>query len=444
MSRRDRSPGERMAGNPFTYGNAISDPHRFFGRAREVEQIFSRLSNAELESSSLVGDRRIGKTSLLNYLADPGVRTAHFLGPEHYIFVYVDLEMVDEAMGPEQLWRRLLTLMRRRCKDPEVIDLLSDIERQERLDTFTLDELFQEVDDKGQHVVFLLDEFERVTENANFGPDFYFGLRSLMVQHRFALVTSSRLELIELCHSDAIKSSPFFNIFANINLRPFSVADFELLTSRSLSGTTVQFSEQEMQHVLDLAGLHPYFLQVACWILYESHQKGLSETARTDFLTEQFGDEATPHLIDYWDNSDDNEKIVLTAAALLGRSAEPMREFSLQDLQRLFARGEPTLRRLVKRGLLMSGSERYRLFSSVLGPWILSQITAELSEEQSYHEWLAKNQRTLEQITGRYSGRLKEILPKIRAGYRQLIISWASDPQTVTATLNLLNTAFSH
>jgi hypothetical protein len=55
-----------VSSNPFTYGNPISDPHRFFGRAREVEQIFGRLRNEEFESSSLVGDRRIGKTSLLN------------------------------------------------------------------------------------------------------------------------------------------------------------------------------------------------------------------------------------------------------------------------------------------------------------------------------------------------------------------------------------------
>ena len=94
--------------------------------------------------------------------------------------------------------------------------------------TFDLDELFQEVDDKGLHVVFLLDEFERVTENVNFGPDFYYGLRSLMIRHKVALVTSSRLELIELCHSEAVKSSPFFNIFANINLRLFSDADWQL------------------------------------------------------------------------------------------------------------------------------------------------------------------------------------------------------------------------
>ena len=161
-----------MPSNPFTYGNPISDPRRFFGRAREVEQIFGRLRNEEFESSSVVGDRRIGKTSLLNYLANPGVRAMHGLGPERYSFVYVDLQMVNEAMGPEHLWRRLLTLMRRHLADYGVTEALAALERSERLDTFDLDELFHEIDEKGQHVVFLLDEFERLTANANFGPDF--------------------------------------------------------------------------------------------------------------------------------------------------------------------------------------------------------------------------------------------------------------------------------
>ena len=46
--------------NPFTYGNPISDPERFVGRRREVEQIFMRLRNPEFESSSIVGERRSG------------------------------------------------------------------------------------------------------------------------------------------------------------------------------------------------------------------------------------------------------------------------------------------------------------------------------------------------------------------------------------------------
>lgn len=426
--------------NPFTYGNPISDPLRFFGRTREVEQIFGRLRNKEFESSSLVGDRRIGKTSLLNYLANRGVRSAAGLESERYTFVYVDLQMVDEAMGPELLWRRLLVLMRRQCADPRIADMLTALERMDRLDTFDLDELFQEIDDRGRHVVFLLDEFERVTENTNFGPDFYYGLRSLIIHHKLALITSSRLELIELCHSEAVKSSPFFNIFANINLRQFSPADFQLMISRSLDGTPVVFSGLELGHVRDLAGLHPYFLQAACCMLYDSHVMGLGPADRLAFLAEKFRAEAVPHLVDYWDNSADYEKIVLTAAALLERTDAPARGFSLRQLQGVFSRGEPWVEHLEKRGLLMSWESRYRLFSSVLGPWILHQIVAELSEEQTYHEWLAQNRGSVEQIAGKQGAPLREILPKIGARYRQLIITWASDPQTITAVAGLLKT----
>jgi hypothetical protein len=424
--------------NPFTYGNPISDPRRFFGREREVEQIFGRLRNEEFESSSVVGDRRIGKTSLLNYLANPAVRAQHGLGPKHYNFVYVDLQMVDETMRPEQLWRRLLMLIQRNWADHEIAGILAALERGERLDAFDLDELFQEIDDKGQHVVLLLDEFERVTANANFGPDFYYGLRSLVIHHRVALVTSSRLELIELCHSEAVKSSPFFNIFANINLRIFSDADRQLMVCRSLDETGVSFSGPDMAQVLDLAGLHPYFLQTACCMLYEAYRMSLDEEARRDFLAEQFREEAIPHIVDYWDNSNDYEKIVLTAAALLEREPKAMRGFSIRELRGVFSRGQPSVERLEKRGLLMARDGQYHLFSCVLGPWILHQIAAELSEEQSYHEWLAQNKGSVERVTGKQGESLRDILPKIGTRYRQLIITWASDPQTLAAMASLL------
>jgi hypothetical protein len=432
-----------MRSNPFTYGNPISDPQRFIGRAREVEQILGRLLNEEFESSSLVGDHRIGKTSLLKYLADPGVRQAHGLGPGRCSFVYADLQMVDQAMDPDRLWRRLLTLMQRQCADERVTEKVSALVRQERLDAFDLDELFQEVDDQGHHVVFLLDEFERVTANVNFGPDFYYGLRSLMIHHGVALVTSSRLELIELCHSDAVKSSPFFNIFANISLRMFSRAEFELMVGRALAATAVAFSEPEMDCVVGLAGLHPYFLQAACHMLYEAYVLGLGRSERLDFLAEGFQADAVPHIIDYWDNSGDYEKIVLTAAALLERAAESPEGFSLGDLQMVFSRGEPWIERLAKRGLLMSVGGRYRLFSSIVGPWILSQLTAELGEEQSYHEWLAHHQAAVDRVTGKHGSPLREVLPKIGARYRELIITWASDPQSVVAMAGLLKSVLS-
>jgi serine/threonine-protein kinase len=257
--------------NPFTYGNPISDPRRFFGREHEIELIFSRLRNAEFESSSLVGERRIGKTSLLNYLADRDVRRRYDLLPGTHMFVYVDLQMMNLGVTQVRLWQRLLRQMGRVCQDSTVHQAIDEIRQQDAIDNFALADLFDIVDEKNQYVVFLLDEFEKVTENPNFDTDFFYGLRSLAIQHHLALVTSSRRELIELCHSDAIRSSPFFNIFANINLGLFTENEARDLIDTSLAGTGVEFSEDIVQMIFRVAGFHPYFLQVACYNAFESY-----------------------------------------------------------------------------------------------------------------------------------------------------------------------------
>ena len=40
----------------------------FFGRAQEVKRIYARLNASPPGSISIVGDRKIGKSSLLNYI----------------------------------------------------------------------------------------------------------------------------------------------------------------------------------------------------------------------------------------------------------------------------------------------------------------------------------------------------------------------------------------
>ena len=89
-------------------------------------------------------------------------------------------------------------------------------------DLFDLEDLFETIREKDLTTVLLLDEFEYVTQNPNFGSDFFGGLRALAIHQNLPLVTATRRELVDLCHSDEIKGSPFFNIFANVVLRPLS------------------------------------------------------------------------------------------------------------------------------------------------------------------------------------------------------------------------------
>jgi hypothetical protein len=228
--------------------------------------------------------------------------------------------------------------MARHCQDDEVKRMLEEMREIVPIDNFALADLFDTIDDKDLHVVFMLDEFEHVTGNENFGPDFFYGLRSLASHHNLALITSSRRELIELCHSEAIRSSPFFNIFANINVRLFSEPEARKLISQSLIGTGVSLTDPEIDTLLRIAGYHPYFLQAACYFLFEAYANNLSSDERMEFLVKEFREDATPHLDDYWHNSDDHEKIVLTALALLERQGTTGgRAFSLAHVKDLYS-----------------------------------------------------------------------------------------------------------
>ena len=98
--------------NPFTFGNPITEPARFFGREREQRQIVSRLLSSAHESTSVVGERRIGKTSLLMYLANPAVANDLGLSPEKYCLIYIDFQGLTH-ITPQRFWQRVLSKMER-------------------------------------------------------------------------------------------------------------------------------------------------------------------------------------------------------------------------------------------------------------------------------------------------------------------------------------------
>ena len=72
--------------NPFMNRGVITDPNDFFGREEQVNEIFTRLQG--MQSSSIVGERRIGKSSLLYYLTQTGPQR---LG-DAYRFFYLDIQ----------------------------------------------------------------------------------------------------------------------------------------------------------------------------------------------------------------------------------------------------------------------------------------------------------------------------------------------------------------
>src|SRR5215469_1658551 len=102
--------------NPYLNRVAIRDPSQFFGRTREVAKIFSRLGSSRPQSISIVGDRRIGKSSLLHYICDRTIRARFLDEPSAYVFVFIDLQQ-KRRLTLKDFLKEIFTILARETTD---------------------------------------------------------------------------------------------------------------------------------------------------------------------------------------------------------------------------------------------------------------------------------------------------------------------------------------
>jgi hypothetical protein len=396
--------------NPFTFGNPIKDPARFVGRQAEIRQIVNRLLSSAHESTSIIGERRIGKTSLLSYLANAEVAASLGLTQDKFCLVYVDFQGLTD-ITPQRFWQRVLKKMSRSVCDRRLVPAIDRLADQDTFDLFDLEDIFQSSMDRGLTTVLLMDEFEYVTENPNFKSDFFGGLRALAIHSGVALVPATRRELVDLCHSEEIKGSPFFNIFANVVLRPFARAEVDELL---IGYTQDRMLPEQRDYVWSLAGGFPLFVQMAGYYLIEGQDQGLVGEALTRAVGEQFDGQAEAHYTYLWSHCSESEKIALLVLLTLGLQKQTKKTIpNLENLTRLHPRAAQDLHALARRGLAEERDGLYALGSASLTRWIQREVAAppeEQESQQSAEEWLSSGGReNLEQTKG--------VLPKFKKKY---------------------------
>ncbi|MEZ4516185.1 MAG: ATP-binding protein [Chloroflexota bacterium] len=91
--------------NPFYHRGAIRRQEDFIGRSTELAQILGLLRNGQ--SVSLIGPRRIGKSSLLLHLAQPDVRSSYGLDGSNALFALLDCQELAGS-PPEEVYELLL------------------------------------------------------------------------------------------------------------------------------------------------------------------------------------------------------------------------------------------------------------------------------------------------------------------------------------------------
>lgn len=311
-----------MAHNPFYHRGPVRESSAFFDRQQETHQIADLLRVSQ--SVSIVGPRRIGKTSLLYHLRAPEVRAAHgLLSPQH-LFASVNAEGMGQASLTDVYALLLDALNDALCESG--LAMLWDGEAG-AADYRRLNSTLKTLSQHGTTVAFFVDEFELLASNHNLDPSFFSGLRGLATRYAVSYVVTSQRPLISLAYADqSVLSSPFFNVFVTLTLGLFEPGSARDMLTTLWTQDAAQLPQRALDAVLELAGPHPFFLQVAAYHAYElaqtltSPQAGRAGAAWTAQQTAQLADafygDAQPHYLYAWHNLSDAERYVLANLAL--------------------------------------------------------------------------------------------------------------------------------
>lgn len=318
--------------NPFYVGGAVP-PNLFVGRTRTLDFLQDRLRQSL--SVSIVGERRIGKSSLLLYVQSQANNLFFPLKP---IVVYLDLMRgyCETRSGLMKKLRLELTAALGHLLWPD----------QEDGNLEALAFALERIGDSGVHLILCLDEIEQLAKRPEEFDALLEELRGAGQLGLVSILTASVRSLAEICQQAGL-TSPFFNIFAQETIGLFTQSEW-----LSLVRTHMDVSGYEIKMLEDLAGGHPFFTQLAAMRLWAAHAEGTLDSWSETVLAE-----LERHWLHQWRHFAPDEKMALQFCGGINRQPPSSR----------------VLRTLHERGLLKDNKG----FSKAYQSWMMKMKRAE-------------------------------------------------------------------
>ena len=198
--------------NPFFYGGAVS-PELFYGRQELLSLIIQRVQARTPQSVSIVGERRMGKSSLLNYFR--AYADQNF--PTDVVIIYLDL-MKAYSRTRAGLMKALRRAFRQVWREPW--------SAAEDGDLMAFDFALEELQADNRRLLLCLDEVENLTERAAEFNDMLEDWRACAQLGQMAIVAASAQPLADLCALGGL-TSPFYNIFTQHRLGLLAVDEWQ-------------------------------------------------------------------------------------------------------------------------------------------------------------------------------------------------------------------------
>ncbi len=402
--------------NPFVAGNSVNE-QEFLGRAKEVRRIVSRLCNKG-QSVAVVGEPRIGKTSLLRYLAAPE-KCQELYGDlsELLIFHYIDATTFGSAFTQTQFWWLALTPLAEKLPEidnPSLTAAYKTCER-EGFGAYVLEKLFTQLRLTSWRIVLMLDEFDNLLSHPVLNrAEFYGGLRSLDTRSEaIALVIASRQSLEDLNAATQDYSrmgSPYFNYMTPVSLGAFSDKEIHTLLARG----DAYFKKADKEYLTHIAGGHPFLLQSAAYALWEAYKGGeAKKKTRWEITARELLDTAGPSLADTWRlwSPETRQAVTIIALDTLPQLVKG-REYNIESLIGSLDTYTPEVDELKKRGFLVTDNDNkssYRLQAEVILWWLANEMIRMTRSKDG--DYLSQWQRD-QQLEGLLKGPEKTQLQK--------------------------------
>ncbi len=353
----DASPATAQAPerNPYLNRMMIRRPEDFFGRASEVRKIFSRLNTPHPTCVAIVGDRLIGKSSLLNHIRMEPTKLRFLSDPDRTVLILIDLQR-ETNMSREAFLEIVLDMIAQ--EQPERFD-----PRPYSRDLAGVLQAFKKLNEMGLRLVIMLDEFEVIASNAAFGPEFYSFMRYAANDCNLSFITSSAVGLEDLTSQQGdTDDSPMYNMFSNLPLRGLEKDEAAALIA--IPSERAGFPlEPYTEDILNVSGRFPFFIQLACSHVFD-HLSQNPGRDRPDFneIWNQFYQDARHTYRGLWSRMDAASQNTLVRIA---SGKRPLGKYRYVE------------EHLLRQDYLNEGEHGIVLFSSAFRDFLLREILPE-------------------------------------------------------------------
>ena len=370
--------------NPFLYQNIVKDVDLFYGRKNLLQQIAEHIIKGE--SCAIIGEHKIGKSSILNFFARVPSWGDVLLDHDVYKIVYFDFQS-EPFLTPSILWKTLLQDIAAKIRDDEV---------QENVRRFCMEEdiLFRDVrlildniKQKKYKVVLLFDEFDYLAENLErFGMVFIDAFRSLTREY-LVMVVAARKKISDLFPKRQGGTSPLHNVFETMSVGLLEEsAALDLISQIKKPTSPSLFEERDL--ILKTAGKHPFVLQRLCYHIFNyKRQKGYIDNDFFEKAVARCYEDIIPFFDDIWVDISTEQK-----ALLISLAHGQQQELRLP----MYGSKGKAIRELRDLGLIEVTADRLILFSKLFAQYIeQEQETQTITTLESNHFTEKKKEITL-------------------------------------------------